>query len=134
MCQIDGTIPSLQQSKADRRTAVPLVLPAAPNNLSQSQVKRRHIISAIVHSENSYVSSLQRLVTVSLINHHWCLTDTKILLLKCVLGLQKSLGREQSLDPEQLKDGDPFSSCSRYPSSSHSFSNCFVRLHTKLGP
>lgn len=62
--QIDGASPQLSQAKLDRRST-PLVLPAAPSNLTQSQLKRRHIISAIVHSENSYVSSLQRLVKVS---------------------------------------------------------------------
>lgn len=39
-------------------------LPAAPAGLSQQQLKRRHIVAAIVHSENSYVATLQRLVNV----------------------------------------------------------------------
>ncbi|CRK89815.1 CLUMA_CG003480, isoform A [Clunio marinus] len=59
--QLDGASPLLSQTRMDRRLT-PLALPPAPTNLTQSQNKRRHIISAIVHSENSYVSSLQRLV------------------------------------------------------------------------
>lgn len=39
-------------------------LPPAPAGLSQQQLKRRHIVAAIVHSENSYVATLQRLVNV----------------------------------------------------------------------
>uniref|UniRef100_A0A1A9UUU8 DH domain-containing protein n=1 Tax=Glossina austeni TaxID=7395 RepID=A0A1A9UUU8_GLOAU len=38
------------------------MLPPAPPGLSQQQLKRRHIVAAIVHSENSYVATLQRLV------------------------------------------------------------------------
>ncbi|XP_055389852.1 uncharacterized protein LOC129618855 [Condylostylus longicornis] len=37
-------------------------LPPAPPGLSQQQLKRRHIVAAVVHSENSYVATLQRLV------------------------------------------------------------------------
>ncbi|XP_034471687.1 rho guanine nucleotide exchange factor 10-like protein [Drosophila innubila] len=43
------------------RLKVPM-LPPAPPGLSQQQLKRRHIVAAIVHSENSYVATLQRLV------------------------------------------------------------------------
>jgi len=43
-------------------------LPPAPAGLSQQQLKRRHIIAAIVHSENSYVATLQRLVNVRFYN------------------------------------------------------------------
>lgn len=46
------------------RMIVPM-LPPAPPGLSQQQLKRRHIVAAIVHSENSYVATLQRLVNVS---------------------------------------------------------------------
>ncbi|TDG42701.1 hypothetical protein AWZ03_010885 [Drosophila navojoa] len=46
------------------RLIVPM-LPPAPPGLSQQQLKRRHIVAAIVHSENSYVATLQRLVNVS---------------------------------------------------------------------
>lgn len=43
-----------------------LTLPATPpSGLSQQQLKRRHIFAAIVHSECSYVATLQRLVNVS---------------------------------------------------------------------
>lgn len=37
-------------------------LPPAPIGLSAQQLKRRHIFAAIVHSENSYVATLHRLV------------------------------------------------------------------------
>ncbi|CAG0886934.1 unnamed protein product [Darwinula stevensoni] len=37
-------------------------LPPQPGGLSPEQVKRRHIVASIVHSENSYVASVQRLV------------------------------------------------------------------------
>lgn len=47
-----------------RRTAPPS-LPPLPTNLTPAQLKRRQIVSAIVHNENSYVSTLQRLVNVS---------------------------------------------------------------------
>lgn len=40
-------------------------LPPAPAGLSEQQLKRRHIVAAIIHSENSYVATLQRLVNVS---------------------------------------------------------------------
>lgn len=43
-----------------------LTLPATPPpGLTQQELKRRHIFAAIVHSECSYVSTLQRLVNVS---------------------------------------------------------------------
>ena len=40
----------------------PPTLPLAPPNLTSAQLKRRHIVSSLVHSENNYVASLQRLV------------------------------------------------------------------------
>ncbi|KAJ8879250.1 hypothetical protein PR048_019856 [Dryococelus australis] len=49
-------------SCALQRRQVPPSLPPAPANLSPQQLKRRHIVAAIVHSENSYVATLQRLV------------------------------------------------------------------------
>ncbi|XP_043483523.1 rho guanine nucleotide exchange factor 10-like protein isoform X1 [Leptopilina heterotoma] len=52
-----GQFQSIQQ-----RRQVPPSLPPAPSNLTAQQLKRRYIIAAIVHSENSYVSTLQRLV------------------------------------------------------------------------
>jgi len=51
------------QCMQQRRQAPP-TLPPPPPNLSPQQLKRRHIVAAIVHSENSYVSTLQRLVNV----------------------------------------------------------------------
>jgi len=51
------------QCMQQRRQAPP-TLPSPPSNLSPQQLKRRHIVAAIVHSENSYVSTLQRLVNV----------------------------------------------------------------------
>ncbi|KAK9730715.1 RhoGEF domain [Popillia japonica] len=44
------------------RRQIPPTLPPAPSNLSPLQLKRRMIVAAIVHSENSYVSTLQKLV------------------------------------------------------------------------
>lgn len=43
----------------------PPTLPPIPPQLSAEQLKRRYIVATIIHSENSYVSSLQRLVNVS---------------------------------------------------------------------
>ncbi|XP_054088382.1 uncharacterized protein LOC105218092 [Zeugodacus cucurbitae] len=48
-------------TNAHTRLITPM-LPPAPPGLSQQQLKRRHIVAAIVHSENSYVATLQRLV------------------------------------------------------------------------
>ena len=47
------------------RRQVPPSLPPVPPNLTARQLKRRHIVAAIVHSENSYVATLHRLVNVS---------------------------------------------------------------------
>lgn len=47
-----------------QRRQVPPTLPPSPPNLTQQQLKRRLIVAAIVHSENSYVATLQRLVNV----------------------------------------------------------------------
>lgn len=46
----------------------PPTLPPVPPHLSAEQLKRRYIVATIIHSENSYVASLQRLVNVS---RHW---------------------------------------------------------------
>ncbi|CAA9996465.1 unnamed protein product [Nesidiocoris tenuis] len=48
-------------SMTQRRGLAPC-LPPAPHNLNPSQIKLRHIIDAIVQSENSYLSTLWRLV------------------------------------------------------------------------
>jgi len=50
---------------AFQRRMQPPTLPPPPPGLSGEQVKRRHIVAAIVHSENSYMATLQRLVNVS---------------------------------------------------------------------
>ncbi|XP_023707592.1 rho guanine nucleotide exchange factor 10 isoform X4 [Cryptotermes secundus] len=47
---------------AFQRRQLPPSLPPAPAGLTPQQLKRRHIVAAIVHSENSYVATLQRLV------------------------------------------------------------------------
>lgn len=52
-------------STPQQRRQVPPTLPPTPPNLNPQQLKRRMIITAIVHSENSYVATLQRLVNVS---------------------------------------------------------------------
>ncbi|XP_075157814.1 uncharacterized protein LOC142231079 [Haematobia irritans] len=63
---LDFMIPPGSRANGTARTAhnrlVQPMLPPAPPGLSQQQLKRRHIVSAIVHSENSYVATLQRLV------------------------------------------------------------------------
>lgn len=48
-----------------QRRQQPPTLPPPPPGLTGEQVKRRHIVAAIVHSENSYVATLQRLANVS---------------------------------------------------------------------
>lgn len=48
-----------------QRRHQPPTLPPIPGNLSAEQLKRRYIVATIIHSENSYVASLQRLVNVS---------------------------------------------------------------------
>lgn len=48
-------------------TLVTPMLPPTPKGLSHQQLKRRHIVAAIIHSENSYVATLQRLVNVRLV-------------------------------------------------------------------
>ena len=47
------------------RRQLPPALPPMPSGLSPEQLKRRHIVASLVHSENNYVASLQRLVNVS---------------------------------------------------------------------
>lgn len=54
------------ESKNVERRHIPVTLPPAPSGMTQQQLKRRHIVAAIIHSENSYVASLQRLVNVSI--------------------------------------------------------------------
>lgn len=58
------TSTALQQQIPLRRTAPP-TLPPPPPGLTELQRKRRLIVQSIVHSENSYVATLQRLVNVS---------------------------------------------------------------------
>ncbi|KPJ21487.1 Rho guanine nucleotide exchange factor 10-like protein [Papilio machaon] len=38
-----------------------------PDALTAVQLRRRHVVAAIIHSENSYVATLQRLVNVSIL-------------------------------------------------------------------
>ncbi|XP_046801704.1 rho guanine nucleotide exchange factor 10 [Lucilia cuprina] len=63
---LDLMIPPGSRANGTARSAhnrlVQPMLPPAPPGLSQQQLKRRHIVAAIVHSENSYVATLQRLV------------------------------------------------------------------------
>uniref|UniRef100_A0A6P7GEA8 Rho guanine nucleotide exchange factor 10 n=2 Tax=Diabrotica virgifera virgifera TaxID=50390 RepID=A0A6P7GEA8_DIAVI len=47
---------------SSQRRQLPPSLPPPPPNLTPLQLKRRMIVSAIVHSENSYIATLQRLV------------------------------------------------------------------------
>ncbi|XP_076358857.1 rho guanine nucleotide exchange factor 10-like protein isoform X1 [Tachypleus tridentatus] len=48
--------------KLSKKQRPPLSLPPAPSCLSPEQLKRRYIIGSIVDSENSYVTTLQRLI------------------------------------------------------------------------
>lgn len=50
---------------SSQRRQLPPSLPQPPPNLTSQQIKRRMIVAAIVHSENSYIATLQRLVNVS---------------------------------------------------------------------
>lgn len=43
----------------------PPSLGSPPDALTSVQQRRRHVVAAIIHSENSYVATLQRLVNVS---------------------------------------------------------------------
>lgn len=52
---------------AGARKSLPPILQPTPPNLTPEQQKRRHIVASLVHSENNYVATLQRLVNVSLI-------------------------------------------------------------------
>ena len=54
-----------QQPTAGMVRQQPPSLPHAPPGLGPEQLKRRHIVASLVHSENNYVASLQRLVNVS---------------------------------------------------------------------
>ncbi|XP_032668072.1 rho guanine nucleotide exchange factor 10 isoform X3 [Odontomachus brunneus] len=63
LCEVDEENSAMVQFQCmQQRRQAPPTLPSAPPNLSPQQLKRRHIVAAIVHSENSYVSTLQRLV------------------------------------------------------------------------
>ena len=54
----------VEQGTVFQRRHQPPALPPMPPGLSPEQIKRRHIITSIVHSENNYVATLQRLVNV----------------------------------------------------------------------
>lgn len=60
LTQVNGTKHCATLPAAVRQVAPSL--PPAPTGLNPQQLKRRHIVAAIVHSENSYVATLQRLV------------------------------------------------------------------------
>ncbi|XP_011158552.1 rho guanine nucleotide exchange factor 10-like protein isoform X2 [Solenopsis invicta] len=63
LCEVDEENSAIVQFQCmQQRRQAPPTLPSPPPNLSPQQLKRRHIVAAIVHSENSYVSTLQRLV------------------------------------------------------------------------
>ncbi|XP_011265056.2 rho guanine nucleotide exchange factor 10-like protein isoform X3 [Camponotus floridanus] len=63
LCEVDEETSAMIQFQCmQQRRQAPPTLPPPPPNLSPQQLKRRHIVAAIVHSENSYVSTLQRLV------------------------------------------------------------------------
>ena len=57
------------------RRQQPPTLPPMPSGLTPEQLKRRHIVASLVHSENNYVASLQRLVNVS-VTRPLCLVES----------------------------------------------------------
>ena len=63
-----SNVGTLSTKPASPRVPAPQ-MPPAPASLSPEQQKRRHIVASLVHSENSYVATLQRLVNVSLCFH-----------------------------------------------------------------
>lgn len=63
LCEVEEENGAMVQFQCmQQRRQAPPSLPPAPANLTPQQLKRRHIVAAIVHSENSYVATLQRLV------------------------------------------------------------------------
>ncbi|XP_012244290.1 rho guanine nucleotide exchange factor 10-like protein isoform X2 [Bombus vosnesenskii] len=63
LCEVEEENSAMVQFQCmQQRRQTPPALPPTPPNLTPQQLKRRHIVAAIVHSENSYVSTLQRLV------------------------------------------------------------------------
>ncbi|XP_017761572.1 PREDICTED: rho guanine nucleotide exchange factor 10-like protein isoform X2 [Eufriesea mexicana] len=63
LCEVEEENSAMVQFQCmQQRRQTPPTLPPTPPNLTPQQLKRRHIVAAIVHSENSYVSTLQRLV------------------------------------------------------------------------
>ncbi|XP_054286494.1 rho guanine nucleotide exchange factor 10-like isoform X2 [Macrosteles quadrilineatus] len=51
-----------EEGSLSHRRLLPPSLPPPPPHLSPQELKRRHIVAAIVHSENSYLATLHRLV------------------------------------------------------------------------
>ncbi|XP_031840329.1 rho guanine nucleotide exchange factor 10-like protein isoform X1 [Nomia melanderi] len=63
LCEVEEENSAMVQFQCmQQRRQTPPALPPTPPNLTPQQLKRRHIVAAIVHSENGYVSTLQRLV------------------------------------------------------------------------
>ncbi|XP_033214996.1 rho guanine nucleotide exchange factor 10-like isoform X2 [Belonocnema kinseyi] len=62
LSELEEEAGTVGQFQVIQRRQVPPSLPPVPPNLTTQQLKRRHIVDAIVRSENSYVSTLQRLV------------------------------------------------------------------------
>ena len=60
-----SNVGTLSTKPASPRVPAPQ-MPLPPASLTPEQQKRRHIVASLVHSENSYVATLQRLVNVSL--------------------------------------------------------------------
>ena len=64
-----SNVGTLSTKPASPRVPAPQ-MPPAPASLTPEQQKRRHIVASLVHSENSYVATLQRLVNVSSNSYH----------------------------------------------------------------
>lgn len=65
-CKLNGFLCVQVEEEANltHRRLLPPTLPPPPPHLSPQELKRRHIVAAIVHSENSYLATLHRLVNV----------------------------------------------------------------------
>ena len=133
-----------QQPTACMARQQPPSLPCPPPGLGLEQLKRRHIVASLVHSENNYVTSLQRLVNVSCVLHQIChfsmdVIDLAASVFKLLIplmifsGLQKTIRRKQSTHFEFNKGSSSISSSTRNFTLSHTVSNCFIRSNSQLG-
>lgn len=67
LCEVEEEGAMVQFHCLQQKRQLPPSLPPTPPNLTAQQLKRRHIVAAIIHSENSYVATLERLVNVRIL-------------------------------------------------------------------